>query len=183
MQSATVWLVSAKMYNVWSKMCGGRLLYPLILLPTIKDCLWYMFYRLVNTFDLWIVDSFSITGSGGSGTPIICGANKVMYFSYGFYEFVSCICTSTAQNLVVLKVLNWLIIWHQLQGQHIFVDSNGNDCHVVNMNIGSTTATRSIDIMVSLIFKNFIYLKMFFLRILTKYLVFSISYFSIGYSV
>lgn len=57
-----------------------------------------------------MTDSFSITGSGGSGTPIICGANK---------------------------------------GQHIFVDSNGNDCHVVNMNIGSTTATRSIDIMVT----------------------------------
>lgn len=57
-----------------------------------------------------LVDTFSVTGAGGSGTPIICGAND---------------------------------------GQHIFVDSNGNDCHVVNMNIGAATATRSLDIMVT----------------------------------
>merc|ERR1711936_286115 len=55
-------------------------------------------------------DQFSVTGAGGSGTPIICGAND---------------------------------------GQHLFVDSNGNDCHVVNLNVGSTTATRSLDIMIT----------------------------------
>lgn len=55
-------------------------------------------------------DTFSVTGAGNSGTPIICGAND---------------------------------------GQHLFVDSNGNDCHVVNMKIGAATATRSLDIMVT----------------------------------
>lgn len=55
-------------------------------------------------------DTFSVTGAGNSGTPIICGAND---------------------------------------GQHLFVDSNGNDCHVVNMKIGTATATRSLDIMVT----------------------------------
>merc|ERR1711953_379247 len=55
-------------------------------------------------------DQFSVTGAGGSGTPIICGGNK---------------------------------------GQHLFVDSNGNDCHVVNLNVDSTTVTRSLDIMIT----------------------------------
>jgi len=55
-------------------------------------------------------DTFSITGSQNSGTPIICGTNT---------------------------------------GQHVFVDSDGQNCHTVSLGIGSATATRNLDIMVT----------------------------------
>lgn len=55
-------------------------------------------------------DQFSITGSAGSGTPIICGSNT---------------------------------------GQHAFVDTDGSTCATVNLGIATTTATRSLDIMVT----------------------------------
>lgn len=57
-----------------------------------------------------MTDQFSITGAGGSGTPIICGANK---------------------------------------GQHVFVNTDGSTCATVNLGIGTTTATRTLDIMVT----------------------------------
>jgi len=56
------------------------------------------------------IDTFSITGTKNSGTPIICGENT---------------------------------------GQHVFVDSDGKACHTINLGIGTATATRSLDIMVT----------------------------------
>lgn len=55
-------------------------------------------------------DTFSITGTKNSGTPIICGENT---------------------------------------GQHVYVDSDGKNCHTINIGIGTATATRNLDIMVT----------------------------------
>jgi hypothetical protein len=57
-----------------------------------------------------LTDQFSITGSSGTGSPILCGTGT---------------------------------------GQHVFVDSNGSGCSTVTIAVGSTTATRNIDIMVT----------------------------------
>ena len=76
---------------------------------------------LVNAFYLHIVDQFSVTGAGGSGTPIICGGNKVMCL----YSCLCCIFTLlilylTTQTLVIFNSLKRIYIYTTIIGPTSF---------------------------------------------------------------